>query len=138
MIQMKENSKNVEEFNSLHDKVGWGHYSNAISQKALENTIYSVSIYEDNKIIGYGRIIGDGICFIHIHDVMVDPKHQKQKIGSTIMEKLLEKVEEIKIENPSVRVYLGASRGKEDFYRKFGFIARSETMDLGEGMILKK
>lgn len=69
---------------------------------------------------------------------MVDPKHQKQKIGSTIMKKLLEKVEEIKIENPSVRVYLGASRGKEYFYRKFGFIARSETMDLGEGMILKK
>ena len=135
MILIKENINNVDEFNCLYDAVGWGSYEKNISEKALANTIYSVSIYDDNKIIGYGRLIGDGICFLYIHDVMVDPKYQNKKIGSQIMNKLLEKVKQVKFENPYVRVYLGASKGKEKFYERFGFIAREEA-NLGSGMIL--
>lgn len=135
MISIKENVNSVEEFNYLYDAVGWGSYDKKISKKALENTMYSVSIYDDDKIIGYGRIIGDGICFLYIHDVMVDPKYQNKKIGSQIMNKLLEKIKQTKLENPYVRVYLGASKGKEKFYERFGFVTR-EDANLGSGMIL--
>lgn len=51
------------------------------------------------------------------------------------MDKLLEKVNQIKLENPYVRVYLGASKGKEKFYERFSFITR-EDANLGSGMIL--
>ena len=135
MISIKENVNSIEEFNYLYDAVGWGSYDKKVSEKALANTMYSVSLYYDDKIIGYGRIIGDGICFLYIHDVMVIPKYQNKKIGSQIMNKLLEKVNQIKIENPYVRVYLGASKGKEKFYERFGFITR-EDANLGSGMIL--
>lgn len=135
MISIKENVNSIEEFNYLYDAVGWGSYDEKVSEKALANTMYSVSVYDDDKIIGYGRIIGDGICFLYIHDVMVIPKYQNKKIGSQIMNKLLEKVNKIKIENPYVRVYLGASKGKEKFYERFGFIKR-EDANLGSGMIL--
>ena len=135
MIAIKENVNSIEEFNYLYDAVGWGSYDEKVSEKALANTMYSVSVYDDDKIIGYGRIIGDGICFLYIHDVMVIPKYQNKKIGSQIMNKLLEKVNQIKIENPYVRVYLGASKGKEKFYERFGFITR-EDANLGSGMIL--
>ena len=135
MISIKENVNSIEEFNYLYDAVGWGSYDEKVSEKALANTMYSVSVYDDDKVIGYGRIIGDGICFLYIHDVMVAPKYQNKKIGSQIMNKLLEKVNQIKIENPYVRVYLGASKGKEKFYERFGFITR-EDANLGSGMIL--
>ena len=135
MISIKENVNSIEEFNYLYDAVGWGSYDEKVSEKALANTMYSVSVYDHDKIIGYGRIIGDGICFLYIHDVMVIPKYQNKKIGSQIMNKLLEKVNQIKIENPYVRVYLGASKGKEKFYERFGFIKR-EDANLGSGMIL--
>ena len=135
MILIKENINNVDEYNYLFDEVGWGSYDYEISQKALDNTMYSISVYDEEKIIGYGRLIGDGICFVYIHDVMVLPEYQHKKIGTKIMNKLLEKISKIKLENPYVRVYLGASKGKEEFYRKFGFITREEA-DLGKGMIL--
>ena len=135
MISIKENVNSIEEFNYLYDAVGWGSYDEKVSEKALANTMYSVSVYDDDKIIGYGRIIGDGICFLYIHDVMVIPKYQNKKIGSQIMNKLLEKVNQIKIENPYVRVYLGASKGKEKYNERFGFIKR-EDANLGSGMIL--
>ena len=133
---IKENINNVEEYNLLYDAVGWEAYDKEISKKALANTIYSVSIYDREKIVGYGRIIGDGIVFLYLHDVMVLPEYQCKGIGSLIMNKLLEYIEKIKLQNPDLRVYLGASRGKEDFYKKFGFITRNEY-GIGEGMILK-
>lgn len=137
MIIIKENVNNVDEFNLLYDLVGWGSYDNKISKKALSNTYYSVSIYDDDKIIGYGRLIGDGICFMYIHDVMVKPEYQNKKIGTKIMNKLIAKIEDIKKENSDVRVYLGASKGKEGFYKKFGFIERQDA-DLGAGMIYNR
>ena len=136
MISIKENNKNVNEFNLLYDAVGWGSYDKKITQKALDNTFYSVSVYDDNKIIGYGRLIGDTICFLYIQDIMVKPEYQSNKIGTLIMEKLLDKINEIKKENPYVRVYLGASKNREKFYEKFGFIKRIDA-NLGYGMVLK-
>lgn len=136
MIKLKENVNNVQEFNLLYDLVGWGSYDDEISKKALANTYYSVSIYDDETIIGYGRLIGDGICFMYIHDVMVRPDYQNKKIGTMIINKLLDKIKTIERENPDLRVYLGASKGKEEFYEKFGFVKRIDA-DLGYGMILK-
>ena len=136
MINIKENVNNVSEFNYLYDAVGWGHYDEDVSKIALDNTFYSVSIYEDEKIIGYGRIIGDEICFLYIHDVMVIPEYQNKKIGSMVMNKLLDKVNEVKEKNPDLRVYLGAYMGRECFYQKFGFVERKDA-GLGSGMILK-
>jgi GNAT superfamily N-acetyltransferase len=135
MLRFEENKNNVEEFNYLYDAVGWGAYSKEISAQALKNNVYSVSVYDDDKIIGYGRIIGDGIVFLYIHDVMVIPEYQSKKIGTQIMNKLLEKIAEVKKTNPSLRVYLGASLNREGFYEKFGFVTR-EKYGLGSGMIL--
>ena len=86
-MKILENIDNVKEFNELYDAVGWGSYEEEISKKALSNNIYSVSIYDNNNIIGYGRIIGDGIVFLYIHDIMVKPEYQGKGIGKTIMNK---------------------------------------------------
>ncbi len=136
MIHIKENNKNIEEFNLLYNAVGWGSYDKKVSEKALENTFYSVSIYDDDKIIGYGRLIGDTICFIYIHDVMVIPEYQSKNIGTMIMNMLLEKINDLKKENLDLRVYLGTSKNKEAFYERFGFVRRIDA-NLGYGMILK-
>ena len=136
MIIIKENNKNIDEFNYLYDMVGWEAYDDSITKQALDNTYYSVSVYDDDKIIGYGRLIGDTICFMYIHDIMVLPEYQNQKIGTLIMNKLMDKVHELQKIDSDIRVYLGASKGKEDFYKRFGFIERKDA-DLGAGMILK-
>ena len=134
-LKIKENVKNVEEFNLLYDAVGWGAYNDDITKRALDNTFYSVSIYDEDKIIGYGRLIGDTICFMYIHDIMVLPDYQSKKIGTMIMNKLIEKINELKKEHPDILVYLGASKNREGFYEKFGFVKRIDA-GLGYGMVL--
>ena len=61
--------------------------------------------------------------------------YQGKGIGGNIVEKTLDIIRDYKKINSDVRVYLGASKGKEEFYKKFGFITREEA-EFGKGMIL--
>ncbi len=135
MIRYIEHIPSAEEFNYLTKSVGWGIRENNIVEEALKNTLYSLCVYDDNKLIGYGRIIGDKTIFLYIQDIMVIPEYQHKHIGTGIMENLLTKINEYKKINPNIRTYLGASKGKESFYKKFGFISRPNE-ELGSGMIL--
>lgn len=134
-INYIEKTPIATEFNMLTESVGWGTRENNIIEEALRNTLYSLCVYNENKLIGYGRIIGDKTIFLYIQDIMVIPEYQGKKIGTGIMNKLLEQIDEYKKVNPDIRIYLGASKGKESFYEKFGFISRPNE-ELGAGMIL--
>lgn len=135
-IQYEEKIPTPDEYNYIADSVGWGTTENQIIEIALNNSLYSICAYDGDKMIGYGRIIGDKTMFLYIQDIMVLPEYQLQKVGSYIMEKILNKVKELKKLNPNIRTYVGPSKGIEGFYKKFGFIAREEA-ELGKGMILK-
>ena len=135
MIRYLEHTPSAEEFNYLTNSVGWGIRKNNIVDEALKNTLYSLCVYDDDKLIGYGRIIGDKTIFLYIQDIMVIPEYQSKHIGTGIMENLLKQINEYKKINSNIRTYLGASKGKESFYEKFGFISRPNE-NLGSGMIL--
>ena len=134
-INYIEKTPTPDDFNMLTESVGWRKRENSIVEEALKNTLYSLCVYDENKLIGYGRIIGDKTIFLYIQDIMVIPKYQGKQIGTGIMYKLLEQVDRYKKVNPNIRTYLGASKGKESFYEKFGFISRPNDK-LGAGMIL--
>jgi len=59
----------------------------------------------------------------------------RQKNRNRHNEQTNRKINEYKKLNPEIRTYLGASKGKEGFYERFGFISRPNE-DLGAGMIL--
>ncbi len=134
-INYVEKTPTPDDFNMLTESVGWGKRENNIVKEALRNTLYSLCVYDENRLIGYGRIIGDKTIFLYIQDIMVIPKYQGKQIGTEIMYKLLEQVDRYKKVNPNIRTYLGASKGREGFYEKFGFISRPNDK-LGAGMIL--
>ena len=135
MIKYIEHIPSAEEFNYLTNSVGWGIRKNNIVDESLKNTLYSLCVYDDDKLIGYGRIIGDKTIFLYIQDIMVVPEYQSKHIGTGIMKNLLKKINGYKKINPNIRTYLGASKAKESFYEKFGFISRPNE-NLGSGMIL--
>ena len=132
-IKYSDKTPTVDEFNQLTEAVGWGKHENAVVEEALRYTLYSVCTYDEDKLIGYGRIIGDKTIFLHIHDVMVRPEYQGMGIGIGIMNNILDEVNVYRGVNPGIRVYLGAFKGKEGFYEKFGFVDRPNE-SLGAGM----
>jgi len=100
--------------------------------QALEKTLYSVVIFDDDKPIGIGRIVGDDRIVFFIKDVVVDPDYQKQSIGYSIMDSLMTYIQQQACEN----AYIGlmATPNTERFYEKFGFMQRPNK-DFGHGMV---
>ena len=137
MIDFIEKKPSAQEYSSLKEAVGWGREPDSIVEEMFENTLYSVCAYDGEKIIGFARIVGDGMLFAYIQDVMVLPEYQGRHIGSVLMEYIMGEISRRTAISPNIRTYLGASVGKEDFYRRFGFVTREE-LGLGAGMILKK
>ena len=135
MVDFIEKEPSVDEYNSLTNAVGWGTSEIGIVEKALANSLYIICAYDGEKIVGFGRLIGDGAMFLYVQDIMVLPEYQGQKIGTGIMERIVKKILDYKQINRDLRAYLGASAEKENFYKKFGFITRGQA-GLGAGMVL--
>ena len=117
---IKENQLNYETYYTLRKSVGWNNWSKEQAEKALENSYYSIVIFYNDNAIGMGRVVGDGIYFI-IVDVVVRPEYQGRKIGTTIMNSILEYIEKNMCEGSRVSVQLLSEIGKEQFYVKQGF-----------------
>lgn len=117
---IKENQLNYETYYTLRKSVGWNNWSKEQAEKALENSYYSIVIFYNDNAIGMGRVVGDGIYFT-IVDVVVRSEYQGRKIGTTIMNSILEYIEKNMCEGSRVSVQLLAEVGKEQFYIKQGF-----------------
>lgn len=134
MITLEENIIDVNTYLELRSSVGWKKLSDEQAEKALKNSLFTLCAFEDGKPIGMGRIVGDGVVIDYIQDLIVRPDYQKSGVGRRIIERLISYVEETKIENTEIMLCLMCAKGREEFYKRFGFIARP-TQNLGPGMI---
>ena len=122
-IELSESAPTKEDFIFLHQTTGWnakGLYTYDQLYSAICNSWYSVSIYHDRRLIGFGRIISDGIYQTLICDVMVHSEYQTQGIGTKLMNALLQKCDQEGIK----WVQLFCAKGKQNFYKKLGFTTR--------------
>jgi ribosomal protein S18 acetylase RimI-like enzyme len=99
---------------SILKQVGMAHHAPEIHSKAFHASHTKVFIFDDDKMIGFGRALSDGAYQAAIYDCAVLPEYQGQKIGSLIMEHILKQLE-------GCNVILYAAPGKEGFYQKQGF-----------------
>ncbi|MBQ4541787.1 MAG: GNAT family N-acetyltransferase [Clostridia bacterium] len=119
-----------EEFNELFDSVGWGNRDDEKINKHREMSAFAVSVFAENKIVGMARVVGDGAYFT-VYDVVTRKEFQCKGIGSLMMNEIVKWYELVK--DDDTYLYLGASAGRENFYKKFGFKARPYT-GIGAGM----
>jgi ribosomal protein S18 acetylase RimI-like enzyme len=132
MFKKIDNGLTPDIYFELRQKVTFQEYSFPDVEIALKNTLYSIVIFEDDRPIGIGRVVGDDRIVFFIKDVVVDPEFQKRSIGKLVMQSLLEYIGKKACSNAYVG--LMATPNTEKFYRKFGFIQRP-TDTLGHGMV---
>ncbi len=120
-----------EEFILLRKAVGWNCPPIEVVEKGLQGNLFSVCAELDGRIIGHGRIIGDGAFTLYIQDIIILPEYQRQGIGMMIMGAVMEHIKQNY--GKGTMVNLMAAKGKEDFYKKFGFFDRPKD-NFGAGM----
>ena len=128
-MKYEERNIKLEEYQLLREKVGWWSTDSIATQKALDNSLYSIAAVSDGKVIGIGRVVGDNGLYYYIQDLIVHPDYQLKGIGREIMSRLLNYINT----NAKKGAFIGlmAAKGLEGYYKELGFIPRPEE---GPGM----
>lgn len=89
---------------------------------AFTNSLHVCLIREHGRLVGAGRVVGDGVDIAYIGDVALLPTHQRQGLGTRIVQHLLERARGHK------KIILYSVPGKEGFYEAFGFRKMATAM----------
>ncbi|MFJ8511463.1 GNAT family N-acetyltransferase [Lysinibacillus xylanilyticus] len=104
---------------TLYEDVEWYAYTKDLDQlqQALLNSIYVLSAWEKDQLIGLTRVVGDGLTILYIQDILVLNSYQNRGVATDMMNHVLEKYKDVRQkvllteEAPDVR----------HFYEKNGF-----------------
>ena len=132
-IEYKETHPDARQYLELFETTGWNSMYKADSEdlsQALKNSWYVVAAYQGSELVGIGRLVSDGVLYAMIYDMIVKPSHQGSGIGTTILDKLIQKCKDSGLRD----IQLFSARGKVSFYLKRGF---SERPADAPGMILR-
>ena len=135
MIKFTEDRLSIAEYLELRRSVNWPELTDRQAELALVNCMYQISAYDEGKLIGMGRIVGDGAVICYIQDLIVLPEYHGRGVGSALMMHLKNYVSSLATNGEQIMLALMCAKGREGFYERCGFIARP-TDNLGPGMIL--
>ena len=124
-IQFNQEIPSKEDFYQLFITTGWNDEYQLNPDDlylALKNSWFMVCAVENERLVGFGRIICDGMVHALILDLIVHPEFQQKGIGGEILERLVIKCQEFKIRD----IQLFSAKGKASFYEKRGFVLRKE------------
>ncbi len=127
------NSISLADYNNLRKSVGWDEIENKQAQTGIDNSAYIVSAVYKGKTAGMARVVSDGGYVAIIVDVVVLPEFHGMGIGKTMMDMVMGHIKDNLAEGQGVFVNLMAAKGRQSFYRQFGFIERPNE-HLGPGM----
>lgn len=130
----KESRKNLtytdefpadEQYWNLFLTTGWNEeYQLKISdvKTILENSSFCFSAYDNNTLVGFGRVVTDKKVNAIILDLIVHPDFQGKSIGKVILDQLVVKCKELNIHD----IQLFSAKNKLKFYEKRGFVKRPD------------
>ncbi len=78
----------AQDYVSLRLRSGMGNKDLQRSEIALKNSLFTVSLYDKDKLIGFGRIVGDGGITYVVSDIMVDENYRRRGMAELIMKEI--------------------------------------------------
>jgi len=115
--QLNPNLENVdwERVLELFQKVNWKHRISDEIYKAFSMSTTTLFVYYEDKIIAFGRVVGDGRYYAMLADVVVDPEHQGNGLGKYLVNTLNGQLHDYHFVN------LTAAPGADSFYKNLGW-----------------
>ena len=90
-------------------------------KESFKNSYKIVTAWDEDRIVGVGRLLSDGYCYGWIHDVGVLPEYQGRGIGKGVLNELMA------TERPLLFGLTSSFTGIE-FYKNLGFKKHKTAM----------
>lgn len=119
LISKEQKQISREQLRRLYEDAEWHAYTRDMAQleQALSCSLYVLTAWEEDCLVGLIRVVGDGLTIVYIQDILVLASHQNCGIASNLMHQTLDKFSGVRQkvllteEAPNVR----------HFYEKNGF-----------------
>ncbi|MBQ5991277.1 MAG: GNAT family N-acetyltransferase [Clostridia bacterium] len=113
-----------EEIAKLYASVGWIAYTNDLPalRRGFENSLLVLAAYEDGRLIGIVRCVGDGETIVWIQDVLVHPAYRRRGVGRALILAVLERYPKVR----QIELATDDTPETTAFYKSLGFRAFSE------------
>ena len=78
---------NEIDIENLYNDANWTIYTNDLPNliKAIRNSLFIVTAWDKEKLIGLIRVIGDGVTIIYIQDILVFKTYKRKGIGTNLI-----------------------------------------------------
>lgn len=123
----------VEDYNALRSSVGWDPIEPQQAEEGLRNSAYIICADDGEKTVSHARAISDRGYVVFIADVIVHPDYQGRGIAKTMIQEILTYFTSELKGGQRILFNLMAAKGRESFYKQFGFLERPAE-SVGAGM----
>ncbi|MGN6714217.1 GNAT family N-acetyltransferase [Anaerocolumna jejuensis] len=111
----------LQELVNLYKDAGWSNYTKdtALLVNAYKNSLFVLAVWDNSKLIGIIRVVGDGYSILYIQDLLVLKEYQHMGIGSRLLKEVMDKYK-----NVYQTVLLSDNEPKtKAFYQKMGLVS---------------
>ena len=120
MVRYKEfGTELLEMVKEIYQEEGWYAYlgNDEKLARAFQNSLYILGAFEGEKLIGFVRCVGDGEHILLVQDLIVDKKHRRQGIGTTLFKAAWDKYADVRMFQVVTDLY---DEADNHFYQSLG------------------
>lgn len=100
MINYKEfDSSKIEEVKMIYKKESWNAYLNDNYKliRSFDNSLYILGAFDEEKLVGFIRCVGDGEHILMVQDLIIIPEYQKKGIGTNLFKMIMDKYSKVRM-----------------------------------------
>lgn len=117
------------DFINIRKNLSWNDLPHNLVKRAIDNSMINISVFDKNKCIGVGRIVGDRVLKGMLTDIMVIKDYQNKGVGKIIVTSLINELEKTVKVGESFQLEASPTANNREFYIKCGLKYKPENQD---------
>ena len=119
----------VQSFIDIRKDLGWYDIPYDLVERAAKGSMFNVSVFDGDKCVGIGRLVGDGALKGMLTDVMVRKEYHHQGVGKLVVTTLIERLRDFIKDGECFQLEASPTAGNREFYVKCGMKYKPENQD---------
>jgi GNAT superfamily N-acetyltransferase len=132
-LKLIEERPAPEEYAALRCLMGWGEIDDETARASVAAAVFSVCLREGDRLLGLARVVGDGVLYFYVSDVILLPELRGSGHGTSLMKSVIRYL--AKAAKPGATITTVPLKGREKFYESFGFRPCPNEL-FGAGLVL--
>ena len=92
-------SEKLNEVKDIYAEAHWNAYlgDDEKLKRGFEHSLYILGAFDEEKLVGFVRCVGDGAHILLVQDLIVRPEYQKQGIGTTLFQRVWDRYGDVRM-----------------------------------------